>query len=141
MRTRGSSASNAAPTASPEMTILEAADVMERLHDSKVLVERAGRPIGFLTERDIIDQVLARGGRPERVTVWEVMSRTWDEPERRSPSLQLDEGTAGGSFLRGAQVYQGKCEECGVLSVDLSERDGLLICTDCSDARTALAYS
>lgn len=118
--------------ASPEMTILEAADRMERIHDSKLLVEREGRVIGFLTERDIIQHVLARGNRPEQVTVWDVMRESWDGEHAPEPEDALLETE---TFLPGSQIYQGKCEECGVFGVDLNERDGLLLCPDCGEPR------
>lgn len=122
---------DAAGVASPEMTILEAADVMERLHDSKLLVERAGRPIGFLTEHDIIEYVLARGSRPEEVTVWEAMRRSWDDQGADARPDWFESFP----FLASAQIYQGKCEECDVFSIELAEREGLLLCADCRETR------
>lgn len=32
------------------------------------------------------------------------------------------------------QIFSGKCEDCGVLSANLKNRDGRLLCDDCIDA-------
>lgn len=125
----------------PETTVLEAADVMERLQDSKVLVERYGRTIGFLTERDIIERVLAHGDRPEEVTVWDVMTRTWREEDALDTVPARDDGGPEAPFLVSAQLYQGKCEECGDFSINIRERDGLLVCGDCAEAQAPFALT
>lgn len=122
---RGSTDGSEAGVASPSMTILEAADLMERLHDTKLLVEERGLPIGFLTEADIVRHVLAPGTRPQDVTVWDVLKQGWEEPPG-------DDGFDL-SPLAVPQIAQGVCEECGALSVGLGEHDGLLLCPDCFD--------
>jgi CBS domain-containing protein len=120
------------PVGSPRMTVLEAADAMERSHGTRLLVRDGSRLLGVLTERDIVEKVLAQGRRPDAVRVEDIMLAGWERPDGavlveddvRETTLWQDE-----SFSR---IGQGMCEECGGLSLDLSETNGLLVCDDCS---------
>lgn len=133
-------AEDALHEARPEMTILDAADAMERSHHKRLWVRQDGRLVGCLTEADIIRKVLAAGKDPETVTVADVMRAGVERADGffleearidHAPFASVDQYD-----LEGSQSYlvQGKCEECGVFSVDLNEQDGLLVCPDCSGA-------
>jgi CBS domain-containing protein len=74
----GTLASRVVVTATPEMPITEAARLM-RQHHVGALVVRAGqpdgaRPIGLVTDRDLVVEVLAQDVDPRLVTVGDVMS-------------------------------------------------------------------
>ncbi|UXI65986.1 CBS domain-containing protein [Tahibacter amnicola] len=65
-------------SAVPSMSLMEAADLMSR-HQVGTLVVVAGtddarRPVGMLTDRDIVVSVVARGRDPSQHTVAEVMT-------------------------------------------------------------------
>src|SRR5207244_2124845 len=60
--------------ASPEMTVNEAADAMERHHTRATLIGDGGAtPLGFLSENDIVTKVLAAGLDPNIVHVRDIM--------------------------------------------------------------------
>ena len=60
----------------PQTTLLEAAKVMADRHQGFVLVTSAeGRPIGIVTEWDILAKVVAEGREPAQVRLEELMTR------------------------------------------------------------------
>ena len=66
-------------TTNGEMTILEAARLMKNGHiGDLVVVKQNGtkKPIGILTDRDIVKFVVADNQMPEKVLVEDIMSRT-----------------------------------------------------------------
>ena len=71
-----------------------------------------GKLIGIITQKDIlrISPVLLE------------LSREWSEI------------AAGDEIHSKDQVFSGKCEDCGVLSTNLKNIDGRLLCEDCIDA-------
>jgi hypothetical protein len=138
------------PATSPDTTVLEAAEAMERLHSSRLMVGSGGAlPIGVLTAEDIMNKVLAAGQDPTRVRVADIMSA--GRMDRHGAFLVDDEPFL--SSIRGAetlhsrddddnqvllQVISGKCEECGVYNEELVDHEGLEMCSDCAGFRTAL---
>lgn len=60
--------------ADPDCTILEAAKKMASRHIGGLVVVRAGRPIGLVTERDIIWKVTAKEKNPKKILVREIMT-------------------------------------------------------------------
>ncbi len=58
----------------PDRTILEAAKRMATKRIGGLIVVEYGRPIGLVTDRDILWKVTARGKNPGKVTVREVMT-------------------------------------------------------------------
>jgi CBS domain-containing protein len=75
-------------TATPEESIREAAKRMDaRGVGCLVVVDPERRPIGMLTDRDIVIQVLRRHGDPDRVQVGAVMHR---EPTVVREDMRLD---------------------------------------------------
>ncbi|MBI2076986.1 MAG: CBS domain-containing protein [Euryarchaeota archaeon] len=134
---------------SPDMTVNEAAEAMERFHERHVLVGRDGTPLGMLTEEDIVSKVLARGLDPAAVKVADVMLAGHverdgkflvDDSEEEAPlwaaqtlrSLEEDDTRVL------TEVLNGRCEECAVYSDELIDHEGLQMCPECSGFRTAL---
>jgi CBS domain-containing protein len=62
-------------TASIRMTIAEAAQAMRAKNVGALVVVNAGRPLGILTDRDIVMDVVARGNDPDSVLVGDVMHK------------------------------------------------------------------
>jgi CBS domain-containing protein len=101
--------------------ILEVAQLMRHYHvGDVVIVERHGEvatPVGILTDRDIVVEVLAEGVNPDTVTAADVMSRDL---------LLLNEGEAISSAIermhvrgvRRAPVIDNSSGLIGLLSVD-----------------------
>jgi len=58
----------------PDRTILEAAKRMATKRIGGLIVVEYGRPIGLVTDRDILWRVTAKGKNPGKVTVREVMT-------------------------------------------------------------------
>ncbi len=61
-------------TIRPKATMLEAAQIMGERHIGSLLVNKSGKTIGIVTERDLLSNVIAAGRKPEDVKVEEVMS-------------------------------------------------------------------
>ncbi|MBA3540198.1 MAG: CBS domain-containing protein [Deltaproteobacteria bacterium] len=59
----------------PRMTVLAAVDRMNELHVGALMVSDGDRPLGILTERDVMIRVIARHLDPEATLVGEVMTR------------------------------------------------------------------
>lgn len=131
----------------PDMTITEAAEAMERSHARQILVGRGRTPVGLLSEEDIVARVLAAGLDPSTVRVRDVMERgvvrrdgafqvddggEFDSPLWASERLEAEDGDVLTSFL------EGGCEECGVFSEGLHDHEGLLMCEECSGLRNLL---
>ena len=62
-------------TASARMTIAEAARAMKQKNVGALVVVNAGRPLGVLTDRDIVVDVVAAGKDPDAVRVEDVMRK------------------------------------------------------------------
>lgn len=61
-------------TISPEATMEEAARIMGERRVGSLIVMKDGDPVGIVTERDLLSNVIAVGKRPEKVKVEAVMS-------------------------------------------------------------------
>jgi len=59
-------------------SVVEAAGLMRELHVGDIVVVERGadgmRPIGLLTDRDIVVELVARGVEPQTVTIGDIMS-------------------------------------------------------------------
>lgn len=60
-------------TASAQMTVDQAARAMRSKNVGALVIVNAGRPVGMLTDRDIVVEVVARGMDPKEVRVGDVM--------------------------------------------------------------------
>lgn len=62
----------------PDMTVVEAARLMRQHHTGDLVVlddaDEEREPVGIITDRDIVLEVLAKGRDPGRTTVREIMS-------------------------------------------------------------------
>ena len=104
-------------TASASMTVVEAARVMKQKNVGALIVVNAGRPLGVLTDRDIVVDVVAAGKDPEAVHVGDIM--------RKKPvTLRDDLGLADAArvfaktAVRRLPVVDKAGRVTGILSVD-----------------------
>lgn len=58
----------------PKATVEAAAKLMRERHIGAVLVMTDEKLVGILTERDILNKVVAEGGRPKNVSVQDIMT-------------------------------------------------------------------
>ena len=61
-------------TASPELTLLEAARLMRSKHVGSIVVVDGNRPVGILTDRDILIKAVAEEKDPKAVRIREAMT-------------------------------------------------------------------
>jgi hypothetical protein len=139
------------PATTPDTTVLEAAEAMERHHSNLLLVDDGLTPIGVLTAEDILNKVLAAGQDPQLVHVADIMAM--GRFDRHGKFMVEDESIA--PALRGAEslhardddatevltpVLSGRCEECGVYNEELVDHEGLEMCTECAGLRSELLH-
>jgi len=63
-------------TASAEMTVDQAARAMRAKNVGALVVVNARRPVGMLTDRDVMVEVVAKGMDPATVRIGDVMNKT-----------------------------------------------------------------
>lgn len=61
-------------TVDEDVTVLEAGRIMGRRHVGSLIVTRHGKPVGILTERDLLSKGFGTGLAPGRVRVKRLMS-------------------------------------------------------------------
>lgn len=133
----------------PDMTINEAAEAMERSHARQLLIGRDRTPLGVLTEEDIVAKVLALGLDPNRVRVADVMAsghvdrhgafQVEDDSETVAPLWAAERlGAREQDDEKLIAFVEGRCEECSVFSDGLQDHEGLLMCGECSGLRNEL---
>lgn len=104
-------------TASTRMTVTEAARAMRTKNVGALVVVNAGRPVGVLTDRDIVMNVVAQGKDPDAARVGDVM-------RRRPVVLQGDVGLldAAQAFartgVRRLPVVDRRGELTGIIAID-----------------------
>jgi CBS domain-containing protein len=105
-------------TARPEETVLSVADRMrQRNVGTLVVVDRETRPVGIVTDRDLVTRVLADRRDPARTAVEEVMTRDpTTVTEYGAPHIALLLMKDGG--FRRLPVVDGERRLVGVLSLD-----------------------
>jgi CBS domain-containing protein len=105
-------------TVTPQQELVSAAELMREKHIGfLVVVEEYGRPIGVLTDRDIVISVVAKRADPGLLTVADVMTRdpaTADEGESVPNALR----TMRRMGVRRLPVVGSKGLLTGVLSLD-----------------------
>jgi signal-transduction protein with cAMP-binding, CBS, and nucleotidyltransferase domain len=57
-----------------EGSVQDAAILMEKSHVGSLIVEEFGDDVGIITERELSQKVLAKGGNPEEVKVSDIMA-------------------------------------------------------------------
>jgi len=60
--------------ADPDLTVFDAAKKMAAKKIGGLVVVRSGRPVGLVTERDILWKVTAKEGNPKKVLVRQIMT-------------------------------------------------------------------
>ncbi len=55
-------------------SVQDAAILMEKGHVGSLIIEEYGDDVGIVTERELSQKVLAKGGNPEDITVSDIMS-------------------------------------------------------------------
>ncbi|MEM2992414.1 MAG: CBS domain-containing protein, partial [Candidatus Caldarchaeum sp.] len=58
-----------------DSSVVEAAKVMAEKKISGIVITNKGKPVGLVTERDVVSKVVAAGKDPSQTTVKEVMSK------------------------------------------------------------------
>lgn len=61
---------------SPTESVFEAAQKMREHHVGAVVVTESGKPVGMLTDRDVVLRVVLEGRNPQATSVQDAMSRT-----------------------------------------------------------------
>jgi CBS domain-containing protein len=104
-----------------EMNIVQAAGLMREYHVGALIVvdndDDGPAPVGIVTDRDLVVEVLAAGAPPEQLTVADVMSNrvlTADEDEDVLDALERMR--RGG--VRRMPVIDASGRLCGVISAD-----------------------
>ena len=163
-------------TVNPKTSVKEAAELMKNKGIGNCIVVDE-KPVGIITESDILKKVVAEDRKASEVLVEEVMvtpiividpyvdieeaMKTMSKCNiRRLPVVENGEligiitqkdilrlspmlleisrewGDIVGkdeAYLK-KQIFSGKCEDCGILSANLKNIDGRLLCEDCIDA-------
>lgn len=105
-------------TVTPQQELVSAAELMREKHIGfLIVVEECGRPIGVLTDRDIVVSVVAKRADPGLLTVADVMTRdptTADEGESVTNALR----TMRRMGVRRLPVVGSKGLLTGVLALD-----------------------
>ena len=96
----------------PYVEIKEAMKTMSKCNIRRLPVIENGNLIGIITQKDVLRLS------PMLLEI----SREWSNIVERDDA-----------YLK-KQVFSGKCEDCGVLSTNLKNVDGRLLCEDCIDA-------
>ncbi len=93
---------------SEEQTALEAAKLMRDYDVGSVIVVSNGKPVGIITERDLVVRVLAKGMSPEAVKARDVMSKPLEFVD---PNVEITEAArrmAKRNIRRLAVMEKGK---------------------------------
>jgi len=150
-------------TVSKEENVAETAKLMVRHGIGSVIIVEDGKPVGIVTEKDILDKVVSQDKRGSEVKVSEIMSTPLItvEPEstleeaidtmarydiRRLPVVRGDtllgivtssdviRGTSEYSLMKEENIpSSGICEVCGEYTDVLIEKDGKYLCPSCAE--------
>ncbi len=61
-------------TVEADETVTKAVGLMNKHEIGCLIVTKHGKPIGIVTERDLLQRVLAESRKPENLKVWQIMS-------------------------------------------------------------------
>ena len=87
---------------SPSTAVAEAAILMEKKNIGSMVIKERGNFLGILTERDILNKIVAAGKDPNKVTVNNIMSSpiyTIDADSRVSEASQKWKNTTLEDYL------------------------------------------
>jgi len=134
-------------------SVLDVVKEMKGEGVGSIIVVENGKPIGVITESDILRKVVAEGKNPSKIMGKKRIRRLPVVKEGRligmvterdllqiSPLL-LDVVRELASITRAREsIYKrkefssGKCEDCGMFSDKLIETNGRLMCESCAEA-------
>jgi CBS domain-containing protein len=75
-------------TVEEDVTVKRAVDIMNKYEIGCLIVTKRGKPIGIVTERDMLTRVLAEMRSPEKTKIVEIMSRPLIVAD---PQMELEE--------------------------------------------------
>jgi len=61
-------------TVESDEPVTKAVEIMNTHEIGCLIVTKQGKPIGIVTERDLLKRVLAKSRKPEKLKVWQIMS-------------------------------------------------------------------
>ncbi len=61
-------------TVEADSTVMRAVKLMNKHEIGCLIVTKSEKPIGIVTERDLLKRVLATSREPEKIRIWEIMS-------------------------------------------------------------------
>ena len=97
-------------TVKEETPILECAKAMTEIHVAAMIaVDDAGRLIGIVTERDMVQRVLAKGLDPVKTTVGAIMTRNPDTLAPDDAALDALELMTSRNYRHLPVVESGRC--------------------------------
>lgn len=96
----------------PYLTLEQAMKTMTKCNVRRLPVIEKGKLIGIITEKDIF----------RLSPILHEISREWYDIKIKDEAYTKK------------QIFSGKCEDCGILSANLKDIDGRLLCDDCADA-------
>ena len=111
--TVGDAMTGEVPTVAPESTVEVAADQMSTMASGRLVVTDGGKPVGILTERDLI------------------ATRTYQREEMTATPATGESSRANDAETTDSFQDQSICEACGTLTRDLASFNGQLLCPDC----------
>lgn len=105
-------------TCKPADTVTEAA---RRMHDRKVgtivVVDEEAKPMGLLSDRDVVTRLVAAGGDPTRTTVQDIMS-PMPTSVVRDASIEEALGQMRLGHMRRLPVVDGMDKLVGMIALD-----------------------
>ncbi len=158
-------------TVGPNTTIANAAKLMAQRSVGSVIVMKNKKPIGIITERDMLMKVLGADLKPSKTLVSKIMSSPIQSiaPEtditealkimakskiRRLPVVDhgklvgiittsdiiamspdlMELASQTGEILKD-EIEESVCEECGEVTAELYEVNGIWVCGNCRDIK------
>lgn len=116
--TAGRICTRSVDTAAPEESVLSVARRMSDRHvGTLVVADNRNRPLGILTDRDLVTRILARGVDPVGATVRQVMTRDVEAVTEDSSVEDALRIMRRGSFRR-IPVVDAESVLVGILSLD-----------------------
>jgi len=96
-------------TVNPDTKIRDAVELMNKNEIGCLVVTRKGKPVGIMTERDVLKKIVCRSKNPEQARVSEIMSKPLtvgrvDMDWREAAKLMLDQNIKKLPILDGEKL-------------------------------------
>jgi len=96
-------------TVNPNAKIRDAVELMNKNEIGCLVVARKGKPVGIMTERDVLKKIVCRSKNPEQARVSEIMSKPLtvgrvDMDWREAAKLMLDQNIKKLPILDGEKL-------------------------------------